>query len=106
MTLCPLCSANRSTPQKRNSKAVTLIQPRFAVFYCNHCDAQGFCYPDSPSRMIDSAEQQRRRYEARRHIETGKRRRRQRAIELWNDGKPCSGSPIEDYDQVGKPEAA
>ena len=42
MATCSLCSEGRRTPQKRHSKvlAVTLIEPEFAVYYCNHCEAQ------------------------------------------------------------------
>jgi hypothetical protein len=99
MALCPICSAFRGTAQKRNSKvlAVKLVEPQFAVYYCNHCGAHGYSHPDSASRIIDLAEQQRLRKEATRHTEAEKARRRQRAIELWNDGKPCRNSPIEDY---------
>jgi hypothetical protein len=58
MATCPLCSEGRRTPQKRHSKvlAVTLIEPEFAVYYCNHCEAQGYCRPDTPSRVIDLAD--------------------------------------------------
>ena len=69
MATCPLCSEGRRTPQKRHSKvlAVTLIEPEFAVYYCNHCEAQGYCRPDTPSRVIDLAEQQRRRDDFEQH---------------------------------------
>jgi hypothetical protein len=52
MAMCPLCSGTRRTPQKRHSKvlAVTLIEPEFAVYHCNHCEAQGYCRPDTPPR--------------------------------------------------------
>ena len=49
MATCPLCSADRSTRQKRHSKvlAVALVEPEFAVFYCNHCGANGYVHPDT-----------------------------------------------------------
>jgi hypothetical protein len=99
MATCPLCSGSRRTPQKRHSKvlAVTLIEPEFAVYYCNHCEAQGYCRPDTPSRVIDLAEQERRRDEAKRHAEEEKRDRTRQALTLWNDAQPCRGSPIESY---------
>ena len=46
---------------------------------------------------MDFAEQQRRRDEARRHAEADKRERIKLALSLYNEGKPCRGSPIEDY---------
>jgi hypothetical protein len=99
MAMCPLCSEGRRTPQKRHSKvlAVTLIEPEFAVYYCNHCEARGYCRPDTPSRVVDLAEQQRRWDEAKRHAQEEKRDRTRRALTLWNDAQPCRGSPIEDY---------
>src|SRR6516162_11409983 len=97
MAICPLCSGGRRTPQKRHSKvlAVTPIEPEFAVYYCNHCEAQGYCRPDTPSRVIDTAQQQRRREEAKRHAEKEKQDRTHLALALWNEGQPCRGSPIE-----------
>src|SRR5262249_31450273 len=100
MAMCPLCSESRRTPQKRHSKvlAVTLLEPDFAVYYCNHCEAQGYCRPDRPWRVIvDIKEQQRRRQEADRHAAQEKQRRTQQALTIWNEAQPCRGSPIEDY---------
>jgi hypothetical protein len=97
--ICPLCSESRQTPQKRHNEvlAVTRIEPEFAVFYCNHCGANGYCHPDKPSRVVDFAEQQRGRHEAKRHAETEKRERTRRAAAIWNDAKPFRGSPAEPY---------
>src|SRR5262245_28509687 len=88
MATCPLCSENRRTPQKRQSKvlAVTLIDPEFAVYYCNHCEAQGYCRPDFSSRVVDLAEQQRRRDEATRLAETEKQERTRRALAIYDEG--------------------
>jgi putative DNA primase/helicase len=99
MATCPLCSEHRRTAQKRHNKvlAVNLLEPEFAVYYCNHCGEHGYCHPDAPRRVVDLAEQQRRRDEAKRHAETEKQKRTSRALELWNEGQPCRGSPIEDY---------
>src|SRR5262249_55007384 len=99
MAVCPLCSANRRTPQKRHSKvlAINLLESEFAVYYCNHCGTQGYAYPESRSRNLDLAEQQRRRDEANRHAEKEKQARTQQALKLWEEAKPCRGSPIEDY---------
>jgi putative DNA primase/helicase len=100
MALCPICSEQRRTPQKRHSKvlAVTLLEPEFAVYYCNHCEAQGHCRPDAPERVIvNLAEQQRRRAETDRHATEEKQQRTQRALKLWDEAGPCRGSPIEDY---------
>src|SRR5262249_33689167 len=65
MSICPLCSEHRRK-HNRHSKvlAVTQLEPDFAVYYCNHCEAQGYARPDSPGRIIDFAEQQRLRNEA------------------------------------------
>jgi hypothetical protein len=99
MATCPLCSGSRRTPKKRHSKvlAVTLIETEFAVYYCNHCEAQGYCRPDTPSRVVDLAEQQRRRGEAKRHAEKERQERTRQALTLWNEAQPCRGSPIEAY---------
>ena len=99
MAMCPLCSESRRTPRKRHSKvlAVTLIEPEFAVYYCNHCDAQGYCRPDTPLRVADIAEQQRRRDEAKRHAEKERQKRTRQALTLWNEAQSCRSSPIENY---------
>ena len=99
MALCPICSDQRRTAQKRHSKvlAVTLLEPEFAVFYCNHCEAQGHCRPDTPHRIANPVEQQRRRQEADRHAAEEKQQRTQQALKLWDEASPCRGSPIEDY---------
>jgi hypothetical protein len=99
MATCPLCSAHRRTAQKRHNKilAVNLLEPDFAVYYCNHCGEHGYCHPDSARRVVDLAEQQRRRDEAKRHAKAEKQKRTSRALELWTEGQPCRGSPIEDY---------
>ena len=99
MATCPQCSESRRTPQKRHSKvlAVNLIEPEFAVYYCNHCDAQGYCRPDTPSRVIDIAQQQHRREESKRYAEKEKQDRVCQALRLWNEAQPCRGSPIEGY---------
>jgi putative DNA primase/helicase len=99
MATCPLCSESRRTPQKRQSKvlAVTLFDPEFAVYYCNHCEAQGHCRPDFPSPVVDLAEQQRRRDEATRIAETEKQERTRRALAIYDEGNGYRGSPAEDY---------
>jgi hypothetical protein len=104
MATCPLCSGSRRTPQKRHSKvlAVTLIEPEFAVYYCNHCEAQGYCRPDRPSRVVGLAEQQRRRQVATRHVEQEKQERTRQALMLWTEARPFHGSPAEDYLHRGR----
>jgi hypothetical protein len=81
MATCPLCSADRHSPQKRASKvlAVNLVEPEFAIYFCNHCGESGYSHPDAPRRVVDLAEQQRRRDEARRHAETEKQKRKDQA---------------------------
>jgi hypothetical protein len=99
MAVCPLCSADRRTLQKRKNKvlAVRLLEPDFAVFFCNHCGASGYTHPDKPSRVIDLAEKKQRREQADRHSEAEKRQRTQQALKLWNEGQPFRGSVAEDY---------
>ena len=99
MTICPACSECRRTPLKKRSKvlAVTLIEPDFAVYYCNHCEAKGFSYPEGRSRPFDQEEMQRRRDEAKRHAESEKQQRTREAMLLWNEAQPCRGGPVEKY---------
>jgi hypothetical protein len=99
MAVCPLCSAQRRTPQKRHSKvlAVKLLETEFAVYFCNHCGESGYSHPDAPRRVVDLAEQQRRRDEAKRHAETEKQKRKDQALKLWDEGRPFRGSPAENY---------
>jgi len=99
MATCPLCSETRRTPQKRHNKvlAVNLLESDFAVFFCNHCEAQGYSRPDTPSHVVDLVEQQRRRDETRRHADKEKQDRTRQALMIWSEGQPCRGSPIEDY---------
>jgi putative DNA primase/helicase len=99
MAVCPLCSADRRTPQKRHSKvlAINLIEPEFAVYFCNHCGENGYCHPNAPRRVVDLAEQQRRRDEAKRHAETERQKRKDQALKLWDEGQPFRGSPAQSY---------
>jgi Toprim domain len=99
MTTCPLCSSLRSTVQKRSAKvlAIYLIEPEFAVYFCNHCQTQGYSRPDTPSRIIDLAEQQRQREQAKRFAETEKQNRTRQALALWNEAGSFRGSRAEDY---------
>ena len=99
MAVCPLCSEQRRTIQKRRSKvlAVNRTEPDFAIFYCNHCEAQGYVRPDTPDRVVDFVERQRRREEGDRKVEADKATRTRAALELFKEAQPCRGSPIEDY---------
>ena len=99
MAVCPICSASRSTLDKRRSKvlAVELVEPDFAVYFCNHCEAQGYACPTSTSRVVDLAEQRRRSDEAKRRAQADKRERTRSALELFNQAHEWRGSPIEAY---------
>jgi putative DNA primase/helicase len=99
MAVCPLCSDTRRTPQKRHSKvlAVNLVEPEFAVFYCNHCGANGYVHPDRPRRIIDIAEQQQRQQQAKQHAEQERQGRIRQAGAIWKQSQPFRGSPAEDY---------
>lgn len=99
MAVCPLCSADRRTPQKRNSKvlAVKLLEPNFAVWFCNHCGANGFSYPENRERIVDIVERQRPQAEAERHARGEREFRKRQALALWTEAQPFRGSPAEAY---------
>jgi hypothetical protein len=99
MASCPMCSAQRRTAKKRHSKvlAVALVEPEFAVYYCNHCGANGYVHPDTRSRPIDSTELQRQREAAARYAAQEKRKRTQQALKLWDEAQAFRGSPAETY---------
>jgi Toprim domain len=99
MATCPACSEARRSSQKRRSKvlAVNLIEPEFAVYYCNHCEAKGFSYPERRSSVIDQEELRRRRDEAKRHAESEKQYRTRQAMGVWNAATPFRGSLAETY---------
>jgi Toprim domain len=99
MAVCPMCSTKRSTPAKRQSKvlAINRIEPEFAVYYCNHCEAQGYVCPEKRGQVINHAERERRQIEAQQHADTDRRRRTQSALELWGQRQPFRGSPAESY---------
>jgi hypothetical protein len=101
MATCPACSHTRRTTNKRHHKvlAVTLLEPEFAVYYCNHCETQGYCRPDNPSRVINIVQRQHLQEQSRRHAQQEKQERTRQALAIWNEAQvqPCRGSPIEDY---------
>jgi hypothetical protein len=99
MAVCPLCSDGRRTPQRRGSKvlAVNLIEPEFALYYCNHCGANGYAHPDKPCQIIDLAEHKRRREEANRHAQAEKSKRTEQALQLWQAATAFRSSPAEVY---------
>src|SRR5262249_35585435 len=69
----------------------------FAIFSCLHCGISGHVRPDTPSRVIDFAERQRRRDEARRDEEAERQDRIAGALKIWKQRRPFRGSPAEDY---------
>ena len=79
--------------------AITLKEPEFAIFYCNHCGASGYVYPETQQSRssVDRTELQRRREEADRLAEEDKQRRTQQALKLWDEGQPFRGSRAESY---------
>jgi hypothetical protein len=96
---CPLCSDFRRTPQKRRSEvlAVTQLGPDFAVYYCNHCEAQGYACPETRGKVIDFTELQRQRNAAKRLADDERAKRIKLALDIWNQRKPFRGSPAETY---------
>jgi len=98
MTTCPLCSEHRRAHNRRSKVlAVNLIEPEFAVYFCNHCGESGFVHPDKPSRPINPIERQCLLDEAMRHAEESKSARMRSALAIWNDAQLFRGSPADDY---------
>ena len=99
MAACPICSAQRRTAKKRTSKelAVALVEPEFAVYYCNHCGANGYVYPDTRTKPVDHTELQHRRKQADRYAAQEKQKRTQQALKLWDEAQPFRGSLAETY---------
>ena len=99
MAACPMCSAQRRTAKKRTSKvlAVALVEPEFAVYYCNHCGTNGYVHPDTRSKPVDHTELQHRREQADRYAAQEKRKRTQQALKLWDGAQPSRGSLAETY---------
>jgi putative DNA primase/helicase len=85
--------------QKRSAKvlAVDLIEPEFAVYFCDHCESNGYCRPRTPSRLVNLAERHRYRQQAERFAEADKKERTRRALDLWNEARPFRSSPAEAY---------
>src|SRR6266700_5365692 len=88
LSTCPLCSEHRS-PANRRARcfAVTLREADFAIFNCLNCGAHGHVRPDKAT-VIDFAERQRLRDEARRRDAEDARKRTGRALELWGSRQP------------------
>jgi Toprim domain len=101
MATCPVCSDTRRTTLKRKSKvlAVTLREPDFAVYYCNHCELSGYAHSDRPGRhrVIDFVEIKRRQAEAAHHAEVNRRERTENALRLWEQGTTWHSSPAWSY---------
>ena len=98
VVVCPMCSEQRRAHNRRlKVLALTLVEQKLCLFYCNHCLQSGFVSDDKSSRPIDFAEQQRRREQAKRHAETEKAERTRIALTLWGAAQPFRGSPAEKY---------
>jgi Toprim domain len=99
LATCPLCSSKRRSLQHRRAKvlAVNLVEPDFAIYFCNHCAMSGHSRPDTPGRIVNLAEQSKRRQEAERLTAADKQERSRRALALWSDAQPFQGSPAETY---------
>jgi hypothetical protein len=85
--------------QHRRAKvlAVNLVEPDFAIYYCNHCSMSGHSRPDIPGRVIHHVELFRHRQEAERLTATDKIERSRRALALWSEAEPFHASPAETY---------
>ena len=92
MAVCPMCSAQRRT-EKRTSKvlAVALVEPEFAVYYCNHCGANGYVHPDTRSKPVDHTELQHRREQADR-TRAEKAKANAASLEVVGWGTNCSAA--------------
>jgi hypothetical protein len=99
LATCPLCSGKRRSVQHRRAKvlAVNLVEPDFAIYYCNHCSMSGHSRPDIPGRVIHHVELFRHRQEAERLTATDKIERSRRALALWSEAEPFHASPAETY---------
>jgi hypothetical protein len=96
LATCPLCSGKRRSVQHRRAKvlAVNLIEPDFAIYYCNHCAMSGHSRPDIPGRVVNHVELSRHRQEAERLTATDKKERSRRAF-MPAPPKPISAKPVE-----------
>jgi hypothetical protein len=96
---CPVCSHLRSTRLKQRSKCfgVQVRGDGYAVFNCLNCGAHGNVFRDAPAQVVDFAERQRQRDEARHRAEQDRSERTRSALRLWDQGQPFRGSAAEDY---------
>ena len=100
-TPCPFCShSRRQANQRKPVFAVKLKDPEFAVYHCVHCDASGYVHPDTPSRVVDLEDMRRRQAEAKRKEAEDEQQRTARALKLWDERQPFTGSPAETYLRV------
>jgi hypothetical protein len=95
---CPLCSANRSTSEKRcrNVFRVWRDTADFLTFHCCHCGESGWLKPDHAT-TVDLAQISRLREQARQREEGIRLRRMSKARSLWRAALPIKGTPAEIY---------
>jgi putative DNA primase/helicase len=100
MAECPECSGQRSTAHKRRSHvlAITLIEPDFAIYYCNHCEVNGYCRPGRTSSVVNLAERKRQREQAARQQKEDEQQRIAGALKIFDEcQQPCLDSPGKAY---------
>jgi Toprim domain len=97
VSVCPICSHTRSRGnQSKKPFAIWLVEPDFATFNCKHCGESGYVH-SAQSRVVDLNQIKRRRAEGERRELDDKQRRTDRALSIWREREPFSGSPAETY---------
>jgi Toprim domain len=94
---CPFCShTRRHANQKKKVFAIRLKDPDFAIFNCCHCGENGYLHSNK-ARVVDLGEIRRVRAQAQNKENEDKKRRTDRALQIWDERTPFFGSPAEIY---------
>lgn len=95
---CPLCSARRSTTQKRRAKVLRIWRPEkdFASYHCAHCGEGGYAF-DRGGKEMDPIKLARMRAEQEERARLHKTDRLAKARWLWSQRQRIDGTPAERY---------
>ena len=97
--VCPLCSASRSTAEKRKRKVFRVWREEedFLSFHCVHCGEKGWLRRDGGAAPINLARIEANRKEVQERECEARQQRIGKARYLWRASRPIQRTPAERY---------
>ncbi|MFZ1106768.1 MAG: toprim domain-containing protein [Rhodomicrobium sp.] len=97
--VCPLCSASRSTAEKRKRKVLRVWREEedFLTYHCVHCGEKGWLCKDGDAALLNLERIEAGRKEAQDREREARQQRIGKARYLWRASRPIQRTPAERY---------